>query len=107
MRLDFLRGAASFGRRVSALGVISAFLFTIALSDAPRLHERIHKLLGADHECAVTIVSSGACNHLAGGAPAAAPVSLRWTSVFFPPRLQSIAPGLEFSRLEHAPPALA
>jgi hypothetical protein len=89
------------------LGIIGAFLFAIALSDAPRLHEHFHKLLGADHECAVTIVLSGACDHLAGGAPVAAPVALQWTSVFVPQQLQSLAAGLEFSRLEHAPPSFA
>jgi hypothetical protein len=107
MRLDFLRSKTSPSRRVSALGITCAFLFTIALSDAPRLHDYFHKALGPDHECAVTMFLSGACDHLANGAPLAGPVALTWTSFFVPRQFPSLEANLEFSLLEHAPPSLA
>ena len=107
MRLDFLRSKTSPSRRVSALGITCAFLFTIALSDAPRLHEHFHKAFGPDHECAVTMFLSGACDHLANGAPLAGPVALTWTSFFVPRQFPSLEANLEFSLLEHAPPSLA
>ncbi|MBA3609500.1 MAG: hypothetical protein M3429_01540 [Verrucomicrobiota bacterium] len=106
MRLASLREASSLRRRFFALGMMAAFLFAIALSDSPRLHEALHKSSG-DHVCAVTLVSAGACDHLAGSTPAVAPGAFRWAPILFPSSLQSLARGLEFSRLEHAPPALS
>ncbi len=106
MRLDFLRGTTSLRRGLAALGVMAAFLFTIALADSPRLHERLHKSLG-DHECAVTVFSSGACDFLLNSGPATAPARLLWAPLFFSSDLPSRATVGDFSRLEHAPPSFA
>ncbi|CAN5591344.1 hypothetical protein BH18VER2_BH18VER2_03400 [soil metagenome] len=105
--MDFRRAANSLWRAVSVSGMLAAFLFAIALSDSPRLHEHLHKSLG-DHICAVTVFLSGACDHLTGaGSAAAAPGALTRVPFFFPPLPLDRAAELAFSRLEHAPPALS
>ncbi|MBA3650945.1 MAG: hypothetical protein H0W66_05570 [Chthoniobacterales bacterium] len=106
MRLVFHRSAPPLRRTFSALGIIAAFFFTIALSDSPRLHERLHKSLG-EHQCAVTLFAAGACEHVAGSSPVVGPVSCHWAAVLFPSSLRPIVTRLKFSRLEHAPPSLA
>lgn len=106
MRLVFHPSAIPLRRAFYALGNIAAFFFTIALSDSPRLHEHLHKSLG-EHQCAVTLFASGACEHVAGNSPAVGPVSYSWAPIRFPSSLQPIVARLELSRLEHAPPALA
>ena len=107
MSADILRHRTSRSRSISGWGIICAFLFLIALSDAPQLHERFHQTLGPGHECAVTMLLSGACDHLAGAAPATEPMALRWTPVLVSEQIHRHAAGLEFSLLEHAPPLLA
>jgi hypothetical protein len=107
MSADILRHRTSRSRSISGWGVICAFLFLIALSGAPQLHERFHQTLGPGHECAVTMLLSGACDHLAGGAPATEPVAVTWTPVPVLEQIHRRAAGLEFSLLEHAPPSLA
>ena len=107
MRLDLIRDKSAFLRKIAALGSIGAFLVTIALSDAPRLHEHLHKALGPDHECAATIFASGKCEHSACDSPSAVPPSASPAIAFLPRELQSVALALEFSRLEHAPPPVS
>jgi hypothetical protein len=70
-------------RPIVIAGLLGAFLFTIALSAAPRLHGQLHT--DADqvqHECAVTLIGSGKCQ--ASSPPL----------VFLPPRS-----ALQFSRI--------
>src|SRR2546423_7223495 len=44
----------------------AAFLWTLALSTSPQLHERIHPDANRiDHACAVTFIASGNFNHSA------------------------------------------
>ena len=107
MRLDFLREKTSPSHRVSALGIICAFLFAIAFSDAPRLHEYVHKALGPDHECAVTMFVSGICNHSPCLTPSVMPPVAPSTPVLLLRQSQPLEAGLEFSLLEHAPPLFA
>ena len=107
MRLDFFRSKTARSRSVSALGIICAFLFTIALSDAPRLHEFFHKALGPDHECAVTMFTHGNCDRLTIDAPAAGPPTFTWSPLLISQQLSFIPGDLEFSLLEHAPPVFA
>jgi len=104
MRPDFLRRESSPWRRLFALGIIGSFLFAFALSDAPRLHEYLHKTLGADHECVVTILLSGMCDHSASVPPSALPPVVAWTSIIVLQQFQLVEARLEFSLLEHAPP---
>jgi hypothetical protein len=89
--------------------VSAAFLWTLALSASPNLHERFHADANrAEHACAVTFVASGSYEH---GAPAPL-VSAPTPSVHFstvppldPQWVQS--PFLGASIFEHAPPVLA
>jgi hypothetical protein len=107
MPLDPIREASSPWRRIFALGCIGAFLLTIALADAPRLHERIHRVQGAEHECAVTLLTAGNCEHTPCDAIALAPPPPRPASAPFHRHFQLVSARLEFSLLEHAPPAIS
>jgi len=104
MRLDCIRDESSPSPRIAALACIVAFLVTIALSDAPRLHDQIHKVNGVGHVCAATMMASGNCEHNAP--PTAAPKG-HYVSVspaFLPLRSQVVVAAVPFSVLEHAPP---
>ena len=47
-------------RALVQFGLIGAFIFAIALSVSPQLHERIHgDASQAQHHCAVTLLGSG------------------------------------------------
>ncbi|MDP9004034.1 MAG: hypothetical protein M3N12_04510 [Verrucomicrobiota bacterium] len=94
-------------RAIVAAGAIAAFLFTLVLSAAPQLHERIHHPTGATHECAVTLLSSGNCTHMPADMITIAPPPPRLAARFFAPGSQLLAPRLEFLLLEHAPPAIS
>src|SRR6266542_1560110 len=107
MPLDFLRSETSPWRRVFALAIIGAFLCALVVSDAPRLHDHLHRALGADHECAVTMFLSGACDHSACVPPSALPLVVPSTSVIVLQPFLLAEAGLEFSLLEHAPPRFA
>lgn len=107
MRLDFIRKVSSPWHRFFAVFCIVTFLGTLALSAAPRLHERLHQMQGAEHNCAVTLLSSGSCDHTVGNAITIAPQLLRPEFAFSQNHFPSIALRLEFSLLEHAPPALS
>ena len=92
---------------LAASAAIAAFLFTIAASAAPQLHARLHNGVGDSHTCAVTLLSSGSFDHVI-----TAPLSLRPADAIEQPasvqdRSFAITRGLEFSLLEHAPPALS
>ena len=53
-------------RAVVATFLCAAFLWTLALSASPQLHERIHPDANrVHHSCAVTLVASGNFNHSA------------------------------------------
>src|SRR5205085_2505523 len=97
----------STSSRAFVAAVISAaFLWTLALSASPQLHERIHPDANrVDHACAVTFVASGNFNH--------APVSILISASapigeFATPELPPCWVGPLFllaSVFEHAPPA--
>jgi hypothetical protein len=47
-----------------AVATIAAFLWTLALSASPQLHERVHKDANrVEHSCAVTFIASGNVEH--------------------------------------------
>lgn len=106
MRLRLIRENPVALRASGSLFAL-AFLFTLAFSDAPRLHERLHKALGPDHECAVTVVSSGSVIYSAVMTPVAIPPLLSATTILVVPPVLAAEPAFDFSLLEHAPPALA
>jgi len=56
--------------RCVAVFAAAAFFWTITLSVAPGLHQRVHPgQSGADHSCAVTFVGSGSYLHVATAGP--------------------------------------
>ena len=95
-------------RGVSILTTV-AFLWTVALTVSPRLHERIHgRQTAADHSCAVTFVRSGTVHHTAaplGAIPIQLPTQLgraiELTPCWVPSPFQTAAV------FEHAPPHLS
>src|SRR2546423_6160677 len=51
-------------RVLVAVVASAAFLWTLALSVSPQLHERIHSDANqVNHSCAVTFIASGTCDH--------------------------------------------
>src|SRR5438874_11753461 len=54
------------GRAFVAICVSSAFLWALALSASPQLHQRVHKDANrVEHNCAATMISSGSYDHAA------------------------------------------
>jgi hypothetical protein len=94
-------------RATVAAGFIGAFLLALVLSAAPQLHERIHQPTGATHECAVTLLTAGNCEHTPCDAIAIAPPPPKPAFALFHRPFQLISARLDFSLLEHAPPALS
>src|SRR5437868_9082686 len=63
------------GRAFIAICVSAAFLWTLALSASPQLHQRVHPDANrADHNCAATMIASGSYDHAAHAALVSAPV---------------------------------
>jgi hypothetical protein len=85
----------------------AAFLWALALSASPELHQRAHPDANqANHVCAVTFISSGNFNHTPVVLLIKAPVP---TDEFTIPELTPLWVGPLFlltSVFEHAPPAL-
>jgi hypothetical protein len=106
MRLR-LNGNSIALRVIVAGGFIGAFLFTLVLSADPQLHERIHQLAGANHECAVTLLTTGSCALTPSDAITIVPPSPQAASRFSQVDFQLVSARLEFSLLEHAPPAIS
>ena len=101
--------SASMNRRAAiALAALGAFLLAFVLSAAPALHDHLHSdAAHPQHECAITIVESGAER---GDEPLriAGPQSATLSSTVA--ALHSVwvpAPFLTASVFEHAPPALS
>ncbi|MEY2542283.1 MAG: hypothetical protein QOI22_1885 [Verrucomicrobiota bacterium] len=94
---------------VVAAFLSAAFLWALALSASPQLHERFHPDANrVEHTCAVTFVASGSYDYGAPGPLVSAPVSSVHFSIvpaLDPQWVQS--PFLGASIFEHAPPALA
>jgi hypothetical protein len=107
MKLRLNDGTLIALRAMVAAGFIGAFLFTLVLSAAPQLHERLHQPTGATHECAVTLLTTGNCAHTPSDTITIAPPSPQQISRFSQPGPQLVSLRLEFLLLEHAPPAFS
>jgi hypothetical protein len=107
MRLRLVDSKAIALRAIVAAGFIGAFLFAAVLSAAPQLHERLHQLDDATHQCAVTLLTAGSCEHTPCDTIALAPPPPRPASAPLPCHFQLVSGRLEFSLLEHAPPAIS
>jgi len=97
----------NYGRAFIAAFISVGFLWTLALSASPQLHQRVHSDANrADHNCAATMIASGSYDHAA-----------------HPPLVSASVPAIQFSEIpalipcwvqspflgacifEHAPPA--
>jgi hypothetical protein len=95
-------------RALVAAGCIGAVLLALVFSAIPQLHEQIHGASSTpNHECAVTMLTSGNYQHtsttIISVAPPAPPTSFSHALH----RFQLVGAHLEFSLLEHAPPAFS
>jgi len=87
--------STNHGRALIAICVSGAFLWALALSASPQLHQRVHPDAGrVEHNCAVTMIASGSYN------PA---VQFSIIPALTPCWVQS--PFLGACIFEHAPPA--
>jgi hypothetical protein len=63
------------GRTFVATCVGAAFLWALALSASPQLHQRVHADANrVEHNCAATMIASGSYNHAAHVSLVSAPV---------------------------------
>ena len=103
-----LRNGKAVLRAIVAAGCIGALLFAVVLSVIPQLHEQIHDATGGpNHECVVTLLTSGNCQLTPTTpislAPPAPPEAFAHVAFSF----QLVSAHLDFSLLEHAPPAIS
>jgi hypothetical protein len=95
------------GRAFIAICLSAAFLWALALSASPQLHQRVHKDANrVEHSCAATMIASGSYNHAAHPPLVSAPVPAAQFSKI--PALTSQwveSPFLGARIFEHAPPA--
>jgi hypothetical protein len=107
MRGETILKRSQLCRSMAACGLLGAFLFAMALSASPRLHERFHPdVKRSQHECAVTLVAAGSYHHAAPAPLIASPAAAAQFSkipALDPQWVQS--PFLGASIFEHAPPA--
>jgi hypothetical protein len=97
------------GRAFLAILVSAAFLWALALSASPQLHQRVHKEANrVEHNCAATMIASGSYDHAAHPPLVSAPVPVIHFSkipALTPQWVES--PFLGARIFEHAPPARA
>jgi len=106
MSLRLSNGKGVAFRAAIAAGSLAAFLFALVLSSTPQLHERFHGATGVgNHECAVTLLASGSYQHTPIATISLAPPSAPRTFVQARVSFELVSAHLEFSLLEHAPPA--
>jgi len=100
-------GSTNHGRTFVATCVGAAFLWALALSASPQLHQHVHAdAKSVEHSCAATLIASGSYNHAAQPALVSAPapaVVFSRILVLTPQWVES--PFLKASIFEHAPPA--
>lgn len=103
-----MKGSPTSRALVSAF-LSAVFLWTLALSASPQLHERFHPDANrVEHTCAVTFVTAGSYDHAAHAPAVSSPIEATQFSAI--PALDSQwvqSPFLGASVFEHAPPALA
>jgi hypothetical protein len=99
--------STSRGRALIAICLSAGFLWALALSASPQLHQRVHPDAGrVEHNCAATMIASGSYNHAAHAPLVSAPVPVIHFSkipALTPQWVES--PFLGACIFEHAPPA--
>jgi hypothetical protein len=97
------------GRAFVAICVSAAFLWALALSASPQLHQRVHKDANrVEHNCAATMIASGTYDHAAHAPLISAPVpTVQFSKIpaLTPQWVES--PFLGACIFEHAPPPRA
>jgi hypothetical protein len=108
MKGSAARCPVSVRRGLVAVSVSAAFVWALALSVSPQLHERVHPDAGqSHHECAITLITAGSYDHTVAAPLVDRPVApiqfselptlnFTWVASLF----------LSASIFEHAPPAL-
>jgi hypothetical protein len=107
MKLRLSEGSSIALRAIAVGGFVGAFLFALVLSAAPQLHERIHQPSSSTHQCAVTLLTAGTCEHTPCDLRAIAPQPPKLVSALLYRDFQLITGRFEFSLLEHAPPVIS
>ena len=103
-----LRDGKAVRRAIVAAGCIGALLFAVVLSAFPQLHEQIHGATGApNHECAVTLLTSGNYQHTPIAPISLAPPAPSTAFAHVLVSFQLVSAHLDFGVLEHAPPAIS
>src|SRR5204863_9732880 len=94
------------GRAIVATFVSGAFLWALALSVSPQLHQRVHADAGrVEHNCAATMIASGSYNHSAHVPLVSAPVPAVQFSKIPALAQQWVESPFRGARIfEHAPP---
>ena len=87
-------------------GCLGAVLFALVLSAAPQLHEQVHGAANT-HECAVTLLTSGNYQHTVVATISVAPPAPFAGFISASERFSFRCAHLEFTLLEHAPPAIS
>jgi predicted metal-binding membrane protein len=106
MSLRLSNGKGVAFRAVIAAGSVAAFLFALVLSATPQLHEQLHGATSVgNHECAATLLASGSYQQTPLATISLAPPAPPGTFVQALPGSPLVSAHLEFSLLEHAPPA--
>jgi hypothetical protein len=95
------------GRTFIAICVSGAFLWALALSASPQLHQRVHSDAGrVEHNCAVTMIASGSYDHAAHPSLVSAPIpAVQFSKIPAVTPLWVQSPFLGACIFEHAPPA--
>jgi hypothetical protein len=97
------------GRAFVVSCVSLAFLWALALSASPQLHQRVHPDANrVEHNCAATMIASGSYNHAAHPPLVSAPIpAVQFSKIpaLTPQWVES--PFLGARIFEHAPPARA
>jgi hypothetical protein len=96
-------------RALIAICVSAAFLWALALSASPQLHQRVHKDANrVEHNCAATMIASGTYDHAVHAPLVSAPVpAVQFSKIpaLTPQWVES--PFLGACIFEHAPPTRA
>jgi hypothetical protein len=100
--------STNHGRTFVAICVGAAFLWALALSVSPQLHQRVHADANrAEHSCAVTAIASGTYDHTACPPLVSAPLpAVQFSKIpaLTPKWVESLF--LKAHIFAHAPPAL-
>src|SRR6266480_5757745 len=98
--------STNHGRAFISICVSVGFMWALALSVSPQLHERAHQDANrVEHSCAATMIASGSYNHSAHVPLVSAPVPAAQFSKI--PALNPLwieSPFLGASVFEHGPP---